>query len=44
MPQWVEDCIDRYMKEGMSLKEASQRCYGANANRKKSKKKKEKKK
>lgn len=37
MPAWVESCIKKYVGKGMSKKEASQRCYGAEAKRKKKK-------
>lgn len=33
MPEWVEECIRRYMAQGLSEEEAAQRCYGAYHNR-----------
>jgi len=36
MPQWVEDCIKKYMKKGMSREEAGHRCFGAYNSGKKS--------
>lgn len=40
MPKWVDDCVRRYIKDGLSKSEAWKRCNGAYQKRKKKSKKK----
>ena len=39
MPQWVDNCVKRYKKKGLSEKEAWKRCMGAYNEKKKKKNK-----
>lgn len=40
MPKWVDDCVKRYKKQGLSEDEAWERCMGAYNKKKKKKEKK----
>lgn len=35
MPQWVDDCVKRYLAKGLSKDEAWKRCMGAHEKRQK---------
>jgi hypothetical protein len=39
MPKWVDTCVQKYQKRGLSKREAWKRCMGAYNKRKKKKKK-----